>query len=395
MYRKNQSFSRHILYYAYFNIICDCYKMLIYIFIIKILHFSIFFFYFNKIYGIHNLMKKLTFLIILLFLSTFGKSYAELTAGKFTNNPDVDAFVNKMNAKHGFSKDYLYDVFNKTMHSGFTPKYMNKPAESVNTWKVYRTNMINDARIGLGIRYFKEHKTELIKAQKQFGVPAHIIAGVIGMETNYGYSPMKFRAVDSIATLAFYYPRRSEYFQRELEALFLFARKTDTDIFDIKSSYAGAIGIPQFMPSNVLTYAVSGTGNKHIDIINNHLDALYSVANFLKKKGWKTGELVSMKVQVKGKKYYKYVTESPCNGYKVTVKTLKNAGVSFPYNVSDDTKATLFTVQGANGKEFHAAFNNFCAIYRYNPSIHYALGVNYLGNIVGSRSGAVLYSKYK
>ena len=279
------------------------------------------------------------------------------------------------------------------MHSGFTPKYMNKPAESEKTWAVYRKNMVNDIRIDLGVKYFKEHKTELAKAQKQYGVPAHIIAGIIGMETNYGYSPMKFRAVDSIATLAFYYPRRAEYFQRELEALFLFARKSDTDIFDIKSSYAGAIGIPQFMPSNVLTYAVSGTGDKHIDIINNHLDALYSVANFLKKKGWNTGEPVSMKVRVKGKQFQKYVTESPCNGYKVTVKTLKNAGVSFPFPVSNDTKAILFTVQGVNGKEYHATFNNFCAVYRYNPSIHYVLGVNYLGNIVGSRAGAKLYSR--
>ena len=337
-------------------------------------------------------MKKLTFLIILLYLSIFGNSYAELTAGKFINNPDVDVFVNKMNNQHGFSKDYLYGVFDKTMHSGFTPKYMNSPAESVNTWAVYRKKMVNNIRVDLGVRYFKEHKTELLKAQKHYGVPAYIIAGIIGMETNYGYSPMKFRAVDSIATLAFYYPRRAEYFQRELEALFLFARKTDTDIFDIKSSYAGAIGIPQFMPSNVLTYAVSGTGNKHIDIINNHLDALYSVANFLKKKGWKTGEPVYMKVHVKGKKFHKYVTESPCNGYKVTVKTLKNAGVSFPFNISNDTKAILFTVQAENGKEYHAAFNNFCAVYRYNPSIHYVLGVNYLGNTVGSRAGAKLYS---
>lgn len=338
-------------------------------------------------------MKKFIFLIILLCLSFFGKSYAELTAGKFINNPDVDAFVNIMNKQHGFSKDYLYSVFDKTMHSGFTPQYMNQPAESVKTWAVYKENMLNDIRINLGIKYFKEHKTELAKAQKQYGVPAYIIAGIIGMETNYGYSPMKFRAIDSIATLAFYYPRRSEYFQKELEALFLFARKSDTDIFDIKSSYAGAVGIPQFMPSNVLTYAVSGTGDKHIDIINNHLDALYSVANFLKKKGWNTGEPVSMKVQVKGRKFHKYVTEKPCDGYKVTVKTLKKAGVTFPFPVSDDTKAILFTVQGENGEEYHAAFNNFCAVYRYNPSIHYVLGVNYLGNIVGSRSGTKLYSR--
>lgn len=338
-------------------------------------------------------MKK-KFLIILFFLFTFNiDSYAELTAGKFKNNPDVDAFINEMVRKHGFSKSYLRDVFDNTMHSGFTPKFMNKPAETVNTWEIYRRNMVNDIRIGYGVDYFHKHRGELLKAQNQYDVPAHIISGIIGMETNYGHSPMRFRAIDSIATLAFYYPRRAKYFQAELEALFLFARKTDTNIFDIKSSYAGAIGIPQFMPSNVLTYAVSGTGNKHIDIINNHLDALYSVANFLKEKGWKTGEPVSIKVRVSGKGYKKYVVENPCKGNKVTVGTLKKAGVRFPFQVSNDLKAILFTVEGSYGTEYHAAFNNFCAVFRYNPSIHYVLGVNYLGNIVGSRAGAVLYGR--
>lgn len=338
-------------------------------------------------------MKK-KFLIILFFLFTFNiDSYAELTAGKFKNNPDVDAFINEMVRKHGFSKSYLRDVFDNTMHSGFTPKFMNKPAETVNTWEIYRRNMVNDIRIGYGVDYFHKHCGELLKAQNQYGVPAHIISGIIGMETNYGHSPMRFRAIDSIATLAFYYPRRAKYFQAELEALFLFARKTDTNIFDIKSSYAGAIGIPQFMPSNVLTYAVSGTGSKHIDIINNHLDALYSVANFLTEKGWKTGEPVSIKVRVSGKGYKKYVVENPCKGNKVTVGTLKKAGVRFPFQVSNDLKAILFTVEGSYGTEYHAAFNNFCAVFRYNPSIHYVLGVNYLGNIVGSRAGAVLYGR--
>lgn len=338
-------------------------------------------------------MKK-KFLIILFFLFTFNiDSYAELTAGKFKNNPDVDAFINEMVRKHGFSKSYLRDVFDNTMHSGFTPKFMNKPAETVNTWEIYRRNMVNDIRIGYGVDYFHKHRGELLKAQNQYGVPAHIISGIIGMETNYGHSPMRFRAIDSIATLAFYYPRRAKYFQAELEALLLFARKTDTNIFDIKSSYAGAIGIPQFMPSNVLTYAVSGTGSKHIDIINNHLDALYSVANFLTEKGWKTGEPVSIKVRVSGKGYKKYVVENPCKGNKVTVGTLKKAGVRFPFQVSNDLKAILFTVEGSYGTEYHAAFNNFCAVFRYNPSIHYVLGVNYLGNIVGSRAGAVLYGR--
>lgn len=338
-------------------------------------------------------MKKIILFTYLFLLIFSFNCFAELTAGRFTNNPDVDKFIDEMVKKHGFSKSYLKGVFDETMHSGFTPKLMNKPAESVNTWETYRKNMVNDIRVGLGVDYFRKHRDELIKAQNQYGVPAHIIAGIIGMETNYGHSPMRFRAIDSIATLAFYYPRRAKYFQAELEALLLFARKTDTNVFDIKSSYAGAIGIPQFMPSNVLTYAVSGTGDKHIDIINNHLDALYSVANFIKRKGWKVGEPVSIKVTVKGNGYKKYLVANPCRSEKVTVGTLKKAGVRFPFQVANDLKAILFTVEGAAGTEYHAAFTNFCAVFRYNPSIHYVLGVNYLGNTVGARAGAELYGR--
>ncbi len=338
-------------------------------------------------------MKKIIFLLLFLHLSVSNYVYADNDTKTFTNNLEVDLFIDKMNKQHGFDKSYLYDVFAHTKHSGFTPQLMDKPAETTNTWATYKTRMLNDIRIDLGIKYFKEHEKELIKVQDEYEVPAHIISGIIGMETNYGKTPLKFRAIDTISTLAFYYPRRSAYFQRELESLFLFARKSDENIFDIKSSYAGAIGIPQFMPSNVLTYAVSGTGDKHIDIINNHLDALYSVANFLKRKGWKKGEPVSMKVKVKGNKFKKYVTESPCNGYKVSVDTLKKSGVSFPFYVAGDTKAILINVIGESGQEYHAAFNNFCATYRYNPSIHYVLAVNYLGNITGARAGATLYQK--
>lgn len=338
-------------------------------------------------------MKKISFIIILFLCFSFTNVFAALTAGKFDNNPDVNEFINRMVEKHGFNKKYLQGVFKETMHSGFTPKLMSAPAESTNTWASYRKNMVNDIRIGLGVDYFRKHRTELIKAQNQYGVPAHIIAGIIGMETNYGHSPMNFRAIDTISTLAFYYPRRAKYFQAELEALLLFARKTDTNIFDIKSSYAGAIGIPQFMPSNVLTYGVSGTGDKHIDIINNHLDALYSVANFIKKRGWKEGEPVSIKVIVKGEKYKKYIVENPCKNEKVSVELLKKAGVKFPFNVPNNLKAILYTVEGVDGTEYHAAFNNFCAVFRYNPSIHYVLGVNYLGNTVGSKAGASLYPR--
>lgn len=329
-------------------------------------------------------MKKTVFILYIFIILSFSGSicFAELTSGKFINNPDVDNFTDFMVKKHKFDRKYLEDVFAQTMHSGFTPKYMNKPAETVNTWDIYKKNMLHEIRVRNGVEYFKKHRDELMKAQDAYGVPAHIIAGVIGVETNYGKAPIKFRAIDAISTLAFYYPRRAKYFQGELEALFLFARKTDTDIFSIKSSYAGAIGIPQFMPSNVLRYAVSGSGDKHIDIINNHLDALYSVANFISEKGWNKNEPVFVKVQVKGDKYEKYVTERPCRKEKVLVEDLKKAGVVFPFYIPNDLKGNLYTVQGINGREYLVGFNNFCAIFRYNPSIHYVMGVNFLGNIV-------------
>lgn len=331
-----------------------------------------------------------TFLIFQIFSAY---SFAELTAGKFTNNPDVDAFIDMMVQKHNFNRKYLKNLFKNTMHSGFTPQLMSKPAESTKTWAEYKKSMVEDIRVNNGVKYFKEHKEELLKAQKAYGVPAYIIVGIIGMETNYGKAPMRFRAMDSISTLAFYYPRRAKYFKSELEALLLFARKTETDPMDIRSSYAGAIGIPQFMPGNVLTYAVSGTGDKHIDIINNHLDAIYSVANFLKKKGWREGEPAAVKVRVKGGGYKKYTAAKPCSAEKTSVGVLKKAGVQFPINVPNDMKAVLYTVDGAKGTEYHAAFNNFCAVFRYNPSIHYVMGVNYLGNTVGAKAGASLYGR--
>ena len=339
-----------------------------------------------------KILLVLTLNLVIFFLT--HNADAEELSGKYINNPDVNKFIDEMVKKHGFKKEYLEDIFSKTKVIKKAKVLMSNPAERKNTWEIYRNNMMHEIRVKNGIKYYKKYKNELEKAELKYGVPPHIIVGIIGVETNYGTSLIKYSAMDTIATFAFFYPRRADYFKRELEALFLFARKIDENPLSIKSSYAGAVGIPQFMPSNVLTYAVSGTGSNKIDIVNNNLDAIFSVANFIKKKKWIKGQPVALKVKVKGNQYKKYFTDSMCKDKMYTVKQLRRAGVIFPHSVSDDLKAILYSVEGKDGVEIHAAFHNFCSIFRYNPSRHYVMGVNVLGHTVAAHAGEpVLLSK--
>lgn len=335
-----------------------------------------------------NRFKVLVLGIILTIVLFFIKTgYTEEISGQYINDPNVKEFINNMVQKHGFDKKYLESLFEEAKVIKVAKRLMSSPAESRNTWETYRKNMLHEIRVKNGIKFYKNNKKLLEGAEKKYGVPPHIVAGIIGVETNYGKSLIRYRAMDTISTFAFFYPRRSEYFKRELEALLLFSRKIGKSPLEIKSSYAGAIGIPQFMPSNVLTYAVSGTGAKEIDIVNNNSDAIYSVANFIYKKNWNKGQPVALKVRVKGNRYKKFLTGKVCNNKMETVGTLKKNGIIFPRRVPNDLRANLYVVEGKNGQEVHAAFPNFCSVFRYNPSIHYVMGVNVLGHTVAAHAG--------
>lgn len=324
-------------------------------------------------------IKLITLIILLLALP----AYAEYTHGMFEDNEDVKKFIDLMVKKHGFKKDYLESVFKETRHSGYTPKHMTNPSEKQHTWASYKKALHTEDRVQAGVKYYKMHYGALKEAEKKFGVSVSVILGIIGMETSYGRAPIRYRAIDTISTLAFYYPRRAEYFQRELEALLLFARKTDTDIFEIKSSYAGAIGIPQFMPSNVLDYAVSATNDKHIDIISNHADAIHSVASFLKARGFKPKHFTAKKVGINhNSKYKKFLVSKPCSSKLVATSRMKRANILFDKTVPNQEKGILFKLEGVRGDEYYAAFENFCPIFRYNPSLHYTMSVIELGENV-------------
>lgn len=326
---------------------------------------------------------RINFLSLLFVTLFMVPAYADFTAGMFDNNEDVHKFINYMAEKHGFDKKYMLDTFSQTMHSGYTPKHMTNPSEKKHTWASYKKALHTNDRIDAGVKYYKHHYGALKEAEKKYGVSVSVILGIIGMETSYGRAPIKYRAIDTISTLAFYYPRRMEYFQRELEALFLFARKTDTNIFDIKSSYAGAIGIPQFMPSNVLDYAVSATNDKHIDIIANHADAIHSVARFLKARGFKKEHYTARRALLNhNSKYKKFLADKPCSAKLVAASRMRRANILMDKSIPNKEKGILFKLEGVKGDEYYIAFENFCPIFRYNPSLHYTMSVIELGDNV-------------
>ncbi len=312
-------------------------------------------------------------LLILVFILTFSmNAYAQ---NKYFNNKDVDAYIKSVSKEYKIPEKKLRAYFDDAKYIKNSITLMDKPAETF-SWKQYLERVLSQARIDAGALYYRKYNRDMQNASKKYGVPPHIIAGVIGIETTYGKAPLRYRAFDVLATLAFHYPRRAKYFKSELTALIVYAEKTKTNPFSYKSSYAGAIGIPQFMPSNVKAYAVTAT-NKKPDIVSSHADAIHSVANYLKRHGWKTGEPVLVKVRVKGNTYKKIFSEKPCSTTHRTVTELKKMGIVFPTSIKVPPKAkgALTELDG----DFYITFTNFCSIMRYNPSPKYAMSVTKLG----------------
>lgn len=332
-----------------------------------------------------KLLLNTTIILLSIFLF-ISDSYAD---DKFLQDKKVLQFIDAFSKKHKINKKRLINYFKEAKFQQSSIDLMNRQVESLD-WQTYKEKVLSKEKTIDGVAFYKKYRKTLRNAQKRYGVPTYIIVAIIGIETNYGKIQMRYRAFDALATLAFFYPRRGEYFKKELEALILYSLKTKTNPFSFKSSFAGAIGIPQFMPSNISKYGVDGNGDKKVDIVNNMSDAIYSVGNYLRKHGWKKGEPVAVKVRVKNNRYKNILKVSPCSQKKSNVKTLRKYGVAFPLWFNSKLVASLYQVDIKNGKrEFHVIFNNFCTIGKYNNSAKYILAVNYLGNRVGYRVGAV------
>ena len=299
------------------------------------------------------------FFLPLLLLGSFAVQAAEL--------PGIPQFIDEMVVKHQFSRDELEKVFARAQHRPEVIEAISRPA-TIKPWLEYRAAFVNSKRIQLGLEFWNKYRQTLRRAEKKYGVPQDIIVAVIGVETIYGQNAGRFLVLDALTTLAFDYPRRADFFRSELEHYLLLAREQQFDLLDIRGSYAGALGIPQFMPSSYRNYAVDFNNNRTIDLLRENVDAIGSVANYLRSYGWIMGEPVAVRAQAGG---------LPASA-AVTSRTLAEwaaAGIVPGVNSAPEKTARLIDFTLEEGKEYWLAFNNFEVITRYNNSDFYAMSV--------------------
>lgn len=216
----------------------------------------------------------------------------------YAQRDDVKEFINKMIKKHHFDRNDLEQWFSEAKKLDRVIELISKPAEKILSWKQYRPIFIRQKRIRMGREFMKKHHDLLARAEKETGVPAHIIAAIIGVETYYGRRRGKTSVFDSLTTLGFDYPPRSRFFKNELEQFLLLAREEDIDVSTIRGSYAGAMGMPQFISSSYRRYAVDFDGDGKRDLWNSEADVIGSVANYFKVHGWQRGGDVIQRARV-------------------------------------------------------------------------------------------------
>ncbi len=262
-------------------------------------------------------------------------------------------------------------------------------------WRVYRSRFIDPVRIQAGVKFWRENAAALEKAETQFGVPAEIIVGIIGVETIYGRDMGNFRVMDALATLAFDFPKspkrdRSTFFRDELEQFLSLTHRTNRDPLEPRGSYAGAMGLGQFMPSSWVKYAIDFDGDGKLDLFNSPTDAIGSVANYFKSFGWQTGQPTHYPVSFDAAKLDKDDLMAPDILPTFSVESFQAKGaVLSGLALSHQGPLALIELQNgdpatspANAPQYVAGTQNFYVITRYNWSSYYAMSVIDLGSEV-------------
>lgn len=303
----------------------------------------------------------------------------------------VGEFITQMSDEHGFDRDELNAQFAKTQYLDKVVKLINPPpAGKTKNWTAYRERFVEPKRIQAGLEFWRRHETELSRAHAEFGVPPEIIVGILGVETIYGRQTGNIRVMDALTTLAFAYPdtpnrlTRMEYFRGELKQVMLYARESNIDPFSLSGSFAGAIGLPQFMPGSIRRFAVDFDGDGKIDLRNSPADAIGSVASFLSQHGWSANLplVYPVRPDVASEGVWK-----PLIGIALaathSVDEMVQSGVAIPDDVPRTMMVGLVDLQdGERPTRYWVGSDNFFAITKYNRSYFYAMAVIELGNAI-------------
>jgi membrane-bound lytic murein transglycosylase B len=323
--------------------------------------------------------------LLALCLATGGVS---VQAREYRGHPGMLAFVTAVVEKYGFDRDELIELFAQAQYQQSIVDAMERPAERVKPWYAYRAIFITDKRISGGVEFWHQNRETLERVRRDHGVDPAIVVAIIGVETSYGRITGNYRVLDALATLAFDYPKRSEFFTRELEQFLLLSREQRRDARELRGSYAGAMGYGQFMPSSYRAYAIDYNGDGLADIWNNPVDAIGSVANYFVRHGWRAdGPVAAPAVARVGYDASKVnVLAKPVLGPD-ELAAMGFTLAATPAAGAPATDATAFPLEleGAEGAEFWLAYDNFYVITRYNHSHRYAMAVYQLSREIAAR----------
>jgi membrane-bound lytic murein transglycosylase B len=284
---------------------------------------------------------------------------------------DYATFIEEMADKHGIDISLLRRLFSQVKPQLSIIRAMHAPSTS-RPWYEFRKNHVDSVHIEGGAKFWLKHMATLTRAAREFGVPEEIIIATIGIETHYGSYAGSFRILDALATLAFDFPKRAAFFRGELEEFLLMGKETSLDIAGLRGSYAGAMGMPQFLPSSYRKYAVDFDGDGKRDLWRSVPDVIGSVANYYKLHDWQAGEAVVVPARVSE-------TPDPKLSEDITPKTaigeFRKLGIQPAAPVGDDMLAALLPLETESGMQYWFGLKNFYVITRYNRSTNYAMAV--------------------
>ena len=310
----------------------------------------------------------------------------------YASRPEAMLFADITAAQRNLPPAWVRRAIGQARFSPTVVKLMQPPTQPfVKNWAVYRSRFIDDARIAAGVKFWQSHAATLARAEKEYGVPQEIIVGIIGVETIYGQNTGSFRVMDALTTLAFDFPashlraaERSEFFKRELEQFLSHQNRLGADPMLALGSYAGAMGLPQFMPSSWVRFAVDFDGDDKIDLLNSPTDAIGSVASYFKAFNWQTGMPTHYPVSFDKERLDMDTLMAPdiLPTFSVASFTAKGAVLEGAALEHKGPLALIELLNGPNAPSFVAGTDNFYVITRYNWSSYYAMAVIELGQAI-------------
>lgn len=309
------------------------------------------------------------------------------SATHFYQRSEVKAFISEMSARHGLDKQTLANQFSAIRSNEKVLRYIRpatKPGQR--SWQRYLPRFVNEQRIQSGLAFWAQHEGTLKRAEQTYGVPAEIIVAIIGVETIYGRNMGDFKVLEALSTLAFDYPPRAEFFRSELQQFLLLAHENQENALEIKGSYAGAIGIPQFMPGSQRRYAVDFDGDGKVDLRSNPIDAIGSVAQFLNRHGWIKDSPIAVQVSIENDLPSDWLEAGIFPKLQVSELLKSNVSTRQALPANAPTKAALIDlITPDQPTEYWLGFDNFYVITRYNRSSFYAMSVFQLAEAIKAR----------